>query len=667
MKNNIVADFLYSSTHLVACTLLIGCFSYLNSSPSAASESAESAEIPGAQTGQSGAPNTKELLEARSIRLSIVNSVVDFVGNAKRARLQFDYDLLTGVNNESEIIEEELRFLGLDEEIDPDARGYKCGLEPVTIELSNEVLGKPEEWNLEDDEQKCLMSALAVSDLNNLTNSPSDLEAAPINQALEQDDMDFDNFWFYEGTRSCDGQSFADREGCGFTSLIEREIPISDYIGMQRDRNILKNLLRSQGIAYSIDFDEDADIISPNAEQLPIKSFDDINWTITIREKLLKPQNNSSGSVSYFRISAQAKQKKPITLLFRGSSMPKPKVRLVFRNSAVTTGLERTIGDEIIDDLNFDPVKDSLSSEVTELLTALEAVDANTQLEQGFTSVTGLPASESISRGILGGTATTSIVTGGLFGSGEVQALVGANSEFRSFGDFTPGILLGVAPGGDDSTLFVGPSIRYSIFTLAVGARAFEFDDGVRIREGGTLSIDLSRVTGGKPTSKTIKNSSVGGGWEEVNRIVGNDIADNAFVLYPIVNLPELKPEQEQEVKITLFQKQDAEGNLIAADSPRPSYSLITNNRLFYIPPGVYGLNFELPDGYKLVLRGDIGTSSDAEYCSEDFPALTPAPDAAAKAESEEAAAEEENRCENFPGLYTTKEFAPLKLDVIKE
>lgn len=237
-----------------------------------------------------------------------------------------------------------------------------------------------------------------------------------------------------------------------------------------------------------------------------------------------------------------------------------------FRDSYVTSGLETVIADDILNDLTYQNVVESLSPQVQSLLKTLEENQANTQLEEGFTSVTGILASQAISRGILGGAEETSIIAGGVVGSGEVQTLVGANSEFRNIGDFVPGVLFGVGAGGDNSTLFIGPSMRYSIFTIAAGARFFDFDGGTRIREGGVISVDLSRVTGGKPSRTTIDNSSIGGGWDKVDLAVANDISEDTAILYVEVDTSNLTQEEIKKLaknEITLFQKTDSEGKQV--------------------------------------------------------------------------------------------------------
>ena len=75
-------------------------------------------------------------------------------------------------------------------------------------------------------------------------------------------------------------------------------------------------------------------------------------------------------------------------------------------------------------------------------------------------------------QGILGGTDNTSIVSGGLIGfkNGGVSPLIGINQDIGQLGDdISGGFLFGVGLG-EKTSLFLGPSIRSSLFTLSAGA-----------------------------------------------------------------------------------------------------------------------------------------------------------------------------------------------------
>lgn len=629
---------------------------------------------PDLRRGQSGAPTLGEALEASQIRLSIINGLVESISNIKRARFTLEYSLLPGVDFQGSARRQRLRLAG--DRMTVSGEDYMCGPQPVKIMLENEDLGNPSSWSLSDDEERCLKAVLGIKELSQLTSPelPSqrrEPEAFTVNEtdkALDLD-ADFNSFWLERSDNlstesACRGSGYA-RKGCGRSFLnnlaqpnTENErISTEQFIGMLRDRAILRDLLRSRGIAYEIQITGEADITSPKLPDIPEPRFKDVTWELTINETLLVSRQgsgaNERGPVSIFRVAAKATLgKKPFTISFRESGTdPSLSIAADFRSSFVTAG---TSGQSLLTQLVTEPiagvpVSDELPPTTQQLLTTLRDNNSPSQLDVVFSSLTGAPFGSLIVNGILGGTESTSIITGGLIGSDEVQALAGANLEFSSSKSLVPGVLLGVGPGGDESTLYIGPSIRASIFTLSAGARIFDDEGGTLIRAGGVISLDLSRATGSKkPQELILPNSAEGGGWGAVESLLISDLSENAAFV-GIRATGSCKAINDNGA-ITLWQKTDVEGRAVPA-AQRASITLPLDDestigpredRLTLLPKGSYALQF--PQGCT-VQRPQGAIAPAQSIMSQSIPApVSPKPkpstDAAAISEAVESVAE---------------------------
>jgi hypothetical protein len=548
---------------------------------------------PKLEKGQSGSPTLEEALKASAIRLSLVNGIVDFVKNTKQADVAIEWDLLA--IEEKNLLETQRRFAGIsDTSKSSNIKSNKCGNNSIKIVIPNTVLGSPEEWvnNLTREQQECLEAALGIRDLMALNSS----EPRP-------DDSNFKAFWIMksepESGDPCQG--FEGRRGCG-RELLKGNITVPQYISLLRDHNIMLDFLRSKGIAYSLEV-SNAEIVSPKVLQdNPLISYNDINWEISIYKNILDVGNEKKAPIEYYRFAVKARVKKPIRLLFRSSEEPKIGVEISFRDSLVTTGLNNYISYTSGSITKYVDFETEFSPEINTLLSEIRENQSGNRLDVFFRNISGIPFQRVVSRGILGGTENTSIITGGLIGSGEVQPLFGANLEFSQNKDFTPGLLFGLGPGGDNSTLFLGPSVRFSVFTLSAGARVFDVNEGTKIRPGGVISLDLSRAFGNKQDVNHIRlnNPSVGGDWSKVGTVIANDLSQNASLVdftYEVPQNIEIEPPE-----ITLWQVTDEAGKPIPINQPRALFKLKpVEGRLILLPKSKYAYQFELPQGYKLV------------------------------------------------------------------
>mgnify|MGYP003546592091 CR=1 FL=1 len=176
----------------------------------------------------------------------------------------------------------------------------------------------------------------------------------------------------------------------------------------------------------------------------------------------------------------------------------------------------------------------------------------------------------------------------------------------------------------------------------------------------------------------------MGGGWDKVDLTVANDISEDTVILNLEVDLPDgLTNEEKKQLKIILFQKTDSEGRTIKDDS-RAKYEIDSSiieesiNEPRYLPLGKYGLNFNLPEGYKVIVKGNfVDNEISSEKIPKDVPPKPqPSPDATAIAEAisslgnsemPEEIQKKKSEPNLFLGDYTKPQFESLKLVIEKK
>jgi hypothetical protein len=289
-------------------------------------------------------------------------------------------------------------------------------------------------------------------------------------------------------------------------------ISVSEYMYMYRERNILKSLINSKGVMYSFG-------LKSQAEEILAPDYSDKNivWYIDV----YKFKSNSKGE--FYRFTAKAiveslEVRIPDDVISVDASKNKKTfydVRFKLKNNlaglpSAIFSLPSTVIDVPDPNSAFKNTQDTLNADLQRSLLPLS----------GFLSIFGgADKLGEAALGLLSGTDNTSIVGGGLvnFKEGGVSPFIGVNQEIGKIGDdVTSGILFGVGTG-DKTSLYVGPSVQYSVFTISAGARL-----GTQVNSdvsfAGMVAVDLSRLTNSKrdPAPIPITVSNTGGGFGTV-------------------------------------------------------------------------------------------------------------------------------------------------------
>ena len=434
----------------------------------------DEARTPNLEEDENLSPTPDEALDAKAIRASIVNGVIDVLENTKRARIDLTWDMLPLTQTpefKQDALSEARKKIGLPvTETDTQA---PCGPQGMmTITIANEDIGTSR-WldKLTNEENICLQDAFALEGENALNNIID--ETLPGEDATFSDFRKaFRDFWIRKSNRDknicvqseSEKQGYANRPGCG-RSLIEN-ITVPEYYRMLKEYFIVTDLLRTKGIAYSLDLNGIEASLPGDTTLVPYQGksayifYQGIDWKIDI---IRKPASKKDFNVSYYRFGARAVTRKPIEFQFRSEKNPTASIAMSFRQSDITLNVEELYPDKD-SEINSQQV---ISDEVKKQLDAIKSKQGSSQLDIAFGSITGISASQIVSRKLLGGSNNASVIGGGLIGNDEIQSLVGANLEVGKFAeDVVPGLLFGLSPRDDgNATLFLGPSLRFSIFT----------------------------------------------------------------------------------------------------------------------------------------------------------------------------------------------------------
>jgi hypothetical protein len=346
-------------------------------------------------------------------------------------------------------------------------------------------------------------------------------------------------------------------------------IKSAGYISMVNERSILSTILQSRGIEYALNLRAGLE------PEVPDFADNNINWEIKIYKY------SWSKNFSYYRFSIKAK----VARIEKNNFLvDKPGIkfdaRIKFKNSATLTSItnpyfsaEHLNGNvKFVEDPNFKAAAAVTANQIEDSLSALTGI---------FNIIGGGSQLGTISQGLLGGTDNSSIISGGLFnfGSGRIDPLIGVNREIGKIGDISAGVVYGVGLG-QKTSLFLGPSLQESIFTVSAGltlGASQQSDLGF----AGLISVDLSRVSGSKKDVNTIELSSsrVGGSAGKPNesnlRTVIEDASKNTLLAYKINSCSSDKSFQLQKI----------------GDS-KPSVTITTGKtnetKLVYLPEGDY-------------------------------------------------------------------------------
>jgi hypothetical protein len=338
----------------------------------------------------------------------------------------------------------------------------------------------------------------------------------------------------------------------------------SEYLQMQQERNVLKALLSSEGVKYFFG-------LKPSASTILSPAFTDehITWHVDIYSF------KKGGVNTYYRFTAKAvvdpveiKVTDDVIDISQGKIFYTARFKL--KNAGVITN--QIFATEGMVDA---PVKrDRVATDSKEAITA-----ALTPLNGFLSIIGGADQLTTAAQGLLGGTENTSIVGGGLvaFKNTRVSPFIGVNQEIGKFGNSIKGGLLFGIGTGDKTSLFFGPSLQASIFTLAAGA-TIGAEANSEVNFAGMVAVDLSRLTNSKkditttPISVPSQTSTL------------SNTRDEIFNKYTLINY-----QSKEDVRLTRIC--DRDNNEIPKENKklRNIISLKASDlKLVPIPRGVY-------------------------------------------------------------------------------
>ncbi|MFN5501649.1 MAG: hypothetical protein ACK5AW_05960 [Pseudanabaena sp.] len=436
----------------------------------------------------------------RAIRLSLINGIIDLAKSPQQAKAKVE--IFWDVLPEGETLPKQ----SLNEFV-----------KPITIRIPNRDLGDPKIWtnNLSPEEKNILLKALYPNDDNSRISDLSQFRN-------DTSSKNFEKYWLAEDPDE------------NLTN--GKDVDASNYFSLFRDHKILTNVLKSQGIEYFLTIKQGKEVIQ---EGFPKVSDQNIIWEISIYEFPVGSTLSNSGGVAvptkfYYRYTIKAKIE-PIDITIAKPKSDKVKAEVAIRfKKAGELGLSQKGGAEFLSE-TIDDITLAKSEAGQKELSKIQEEKAGNQLDQtlNFIGIGGQQIGDLLSRTLFQGNTNYSIISGGLFGRDKVELLVGANLELAKWDPLTLGVLFGVVPQTQTS-LYIGPSLQASIFTLSGGARISDNNgSSTRVDTAGVISIDLSRLTGLTPQTKEIQleDFKAGGGWGNVSDELTKNLAVSRFSL----------------------------------------------------------------------------------------------------------------------------------------
>ena len=507
-------------------------------------------------------PTLKSATSSHAIRMTVQNGIVDLIQNTKQARINLSWEPLPASSSLQ----------------NPLVRPS----ESIDFDVPNRELGHPDQWSKRIDSklQGEVAKALGMAAGDGLASFDR-----------EKTDRAFIRFW---------GDNVAKQ--VGQVRVLDRKL----VFGAKRDHNFATLLLGSEGIAYFVTVEGPEVVGNDFHNNTFVSDGKDVTWHF----RLFKHRVTKDLDLYRWAISANMS---PRTLLFPKAEASEATLRTGIRlkDTESTAGLLQTLlsGDPmgIPLELGSDGLKD-----VQKQTTDLEAV-----LSLG---APGVNTSDLITRGLLGGSGNTSIMTGAIVGKKNIDQLFGVNREFGATDKISPGILFGLSPSGN-KPLYLGPSLRYGIFTLSAGWKVFEREEerknaaGKTVKEtftlgrpAGVISVDLSRATGAKKKNQIVLDSaSAGGDWGKNSDELSNDLALIKQTIDTTGISADLKGKYFE-----LEQTSKADGNAVETDlklkSERSTFRIPLDLKpggaleiVVFRPRGKYRYSkLDLPAGYEL-------------------------------------------------------------------
>lgn len=550
----------------------------------------------------------------KAIRVNLSNTVLDFIRDTKQIDVDASWEWLPAT------------------EMFRDARQAGVKVESREFSVSNEKLGdagaRTPHWS--EDVRDAEIAQWLVEALTAQTVPEADSKKALSQFTQNNADTQFGQAW-YPPTNVPILQWIKDPNlggGERLRDVIAGRISPTQYDSLTREQALLTALLGSQGVRYTIQIrsKDGTKVIEPiNAKGAPY-SGENVIWHIRLlRFPIPQPGTNGAAAARrfFYRFAVSA-EIKGVRFFLKGVDDDEAQMRLdmdfkrddlsllgVFEKKLTSNQAKVTLASAAKDiPENQTPSYDSASLSFVVKFAATQAARAT--------------------KGFLGGTRNTSIVSGSLWANGKLDNLIGVDTEIaklgpkspgssRGFGrDLTAGAVFGVVPSSKNA-FYVGPSIRSSIFTLSAGVRIGEEgkENDLQSRFAALFSIDLSRATGGKRDRVKFdySNTLIAG----TDRILASDTISETrgLVLWNFTTAPNATlPPADRKRQIRLVQTRDADNNEIT-DANRKVVLLFNLGqfedkfqRLQYIPRGTYQVE-AIPDTYtlKAASEDDFGLS----------------------------------------------------------
>lgn len=506
---------------------------------------AQSNEEANSLNKESKIPNKSLVLEEslRAVRLSFMENTLKFVNNVAKTNVQIKWEFLPA--------SEASNFRNLQARYD--AR-------KASIIIPNNQLGDAKQW----------MQSLSAVNLLKTANECPILEKAlptPINQ------KEYETRW--------------QPQNKAWKQLVGPSMRATEYFSLLRDYNLVKGLLNnSRGVKFYFSI--------PNVVET--REIDDkVNWKIDVYEFEVKSGNNCQDRVVYYRYNIEAITE-PIAVAIAKNKIPqaaidasipsgenKQTVKLPIKIEAYLKKNPQLAG--LLDDVMYLLKNDGdiavvFDNSTQKLIEKLAEEKAATTLNATVPIVGNLGnLGQFITNSFLGGTEESSIISGGLidFGNDKIGGLIGVNRELYPQENISPGVLFGVGVAGNTPiSLYLGPSLRASPFTISAGANIIDENNSLNVNVAGVIAVDLSNLFSNKKVENTLTITSTdqGGGWYQATEVLAKDLA---------------LLETSSDTEFKLRRVCESNGNVITDQDEQAVFTVKKlQNTLQFIPRGYY-------------------------------------------------------------------------------
>jgi hypothetical protein len=416
-------------------------------------------------------------------------------------------------------------------------------------------------------------------------------DPAALEQALESGDFSqFNESAWYQAFQA----QWTRMGGAGYELAASSAILPTDYYAVLRDNTRLATLLGSGGAQFQVrGLDE------------PLFITDDIACLV---ERYRFVANDTAGRpIEYDRYTVRVEVSDVELMLPEGAGDVQLQLRGQLRNR-LGTGTIPTPS------FSSDVMTVTLADVVDEEVEKLERTEAESALDLLLRFGAGTSLGDIATRGLLGASRYTSISSGALITEHTIEAVVGVNFEPQPAWEVRPGLLVGVSPTGGGA-LYSGVSLSAKVFQLSFGLAAVEESrtseageetSDLEFRFAGTLSFDLSRLSGQKrkKTTLSIANPAAGGGWGTASDMVARNLG--------LARLSFLLPDDVDATTVTLTRVRDADDRELEGAAQRTTIPLnlpLRDRELWFLPLGYYTVTppDELRVGFQeLDLQGNV-------------------------------------------------------------